>query len=84
MPATSQKIFVGGSDRVAEGKRLVVDVGDATIGIFRVDLSAGETDLPRVRAPRGRALGEEQVQPIFLRKRPSSALPAALVNISAL
>jgi nitrite reductase/ring-hydroxylating ferredoxin subunit len=37
MPATSQKIFVGVSDRVAEGKRLVVDVGDVTVGIFRVE-----------------------------------------------
>jgi nitrite reductase/ring-hydroxylating ferredoxin subunit len=37
MPATSQRVFVGASDRVAEGKRLVVDVGSTTIGIFRVE-----------------------------------------------
>jgi hypothetical protein len=43
MPATSQRVFVGASDRVAEGKRLVVDVGDATIGIFRVEGSSMPT-----------------------------------------
>jgi nitrite reductase/ring-hydroxylating ferredoxin subunit len=37
MPAAVQKSFVGASDRVAEGGRLVVDVGDATVGIFRVE-----------------------------------------------
>jgi nitrite reductase/ring-hydroxylating ferredoxin subunit len=37
MPATSQRAYVGASDRMPEGGRLVVDVGDATIGIFRVD-----------------------------------------------
>lgn len=36
MPATSQKVFVGAGERVSEGGRLVVDVGDTTIGIFRV------------------------------------------------
>ena len=36
MPATSQKVFVGAGDRVPEGGRLVVDVGETTIGIFRV------------------------------------------------
>jgi nitrite reductase/ring-hydroxylating ferredoxin subunit len=37
MPTTSQKVFVGASDRVPEGTRLVVDVADMTIGIFRVE-----------------------------------------------
>ncbi|HKV04363.1 MAG TPA: Rieske (2Fe-2S) protein [Candidatus Acidoferrales bacterium] len=37
MPTTSQKVFVGTSDRVPERGRLVVDVGETTIGIFRVD-----------------------------------------------
>jgi nitrite reductase/ring-hydroxylating ferredoxin subunit len=36
MPATSQKVFVGAGERVPEGGRLVVDVGETTIGIFRV------------------------------------------------
>jgi nitrite reductase/ring-hydroxylating ferredoxin subunit len=36
MSVTSQRFFVGTSDRVAEGGRLVVDVGDKTIGVFRV------------------------------------------------
>jgi nitrite reductase/ring-hydroxylating ferredoxin subunit len=36
MSVTSQRVFVGQSDRVSEGGRLVVDVGDKTIGIFRV------------------------------------------------
>ena len=35
MPATSQRVYVGASARVPEGGRLVVDVGDTTIGIFR-------------------------------------------------
>jgi nitrite reductase/ring-hydroxylating ferredoxin subunit len=35
MPATSQRVFVGAGDRVPEGGRLVVDVGETTIGIFR-------------------------------------------------
>lgn len=35
MPATSQRVHVGASERVPEGGRLVVDVGDTTIGIFR-------------------------------------------------
>jgi len=37
MPATSERVFVGASDRVPEGGRLVVDVGEKTIGIFRVE-----------------------------------------------
>lgn len=37
MPATSQRIYVGVSGRVPEGGRLVVDVADRTVGIFRVD-----------------------------------------------
>jgi nitrite reductase/ring-hydroxylating ferredoxin subunit len=37
MPATSEKSYVGASERVPEGGRLVVDVGDTTIGIFRVE-----------------------------------------------
>jgi nitrite reductase/ring-hydroxylating ferredoxin subunit len=36
MSVTSQRAFVGASDRLPEGGRLVVDVGDKTIGIFRV------------------------------------------------
>jgi nitrite reductase/ring-hydroxylating ferredoxin subunit len=36
MSVTSQRVFVGQSDRVPEGGRLVVDIGDKTIGIFRV------------------------------------------------
>ena len=37
MPATSQRVHVGASERVPEGGRLVVDVGDTTIGIFRFE-----------------------------------------------
>ena len=37
MPATSQRVYVGASERVPEGGRLVVDVGDTTIGIFRFE-----------------------------------------------
>jgi len=37
MPTTSERAYVGRSDRVPEGGRLVVDVGDKTIGIFRID-----------------------------------------------
>lgn len=36
MPATSQRIYVGPSEKVVERGRLVVDVADKTIGIFRV------------------------------------------------
>jgi nitrite reductase/ring-hydroxylating ferredoxin subunit len=36
MSVTSQRVFVGASERVPEGGRLVIDVGDKTIGIFRV------------------------------------------------
>ena len=35
MPATTQRVFVGARDKVPEGGRLVVDVGETTIGIFR-------------------------------------------------
>jgi nitrite reductase/ring-hydroxylating ferredoxin subunit len=35
MPTTSSRIYAGGSDAVPEGGRLVVDVGELTIGIFR-------------------------------------------------
>jgi len=35
MPATTQRVFVGAPDKVPEGGRLVVDVGETTIGIFR-------------------------------------------------
>jgi nitrite reductase/ring-hydroxylating ferredoxin subunit len=37
MPATSQRVHVGVSERVPEGGRLVVDAAEKTIGIFRVD-----------------------------------------------
>jgi nitrite reductase/ring-hydroxylating ferredoxin subunit len=37
MPATSERVYVGPRGRVPEGGRLVVDVGEKTIGIFRVD-----------------------------------------------
>ncbi|MGC2333233.1 MAG: Rieske (2Fe-2S) protein [Candidatus Acidiferrales bacterium] len=37
MPATSQRVYVGAGERVPEGCRLVVDIGDKTIGIFRVE-----------------------------------------------
>ena len=37
MSVTTQRVFVGASERVPEGGRLVVDVGDKTIGIFRVE-----------------------------------------------
>ncbi len=37
MPAATQKAYVCASDRVPEGGRLVVDIGDATIGIFRFE-----------------------------------------------
>jgi nitrite reductase/ring-hydroxylating ferredoxin subunit len=36
MQASSQRAYVAASDQLAEGGRLVVDVGDTTIGIFRV------------------------------------------------
>jgi nitrite reductase/ring-hydroxylating ferredoxin subunit len=35
MPATTQRVFVGANEKVPEGGRLVVDVGETTIGIFR-------------------------------------------------
>jgi nitrite reductase/ring-hydroxylating ferredoxin subunit len=35
MPATTQRVFVGAGDKVPEGGRLVVDVGETTVGIFR-------------------------------------------------
>lgn len=34
---TSQIVLVGPSERVPEGGRLVIDIGDRTIGIFRVE-----------------------------------------------
>ena len=37
MPATSQRVYVGRGEKVPEGGRLVVDVGETTMGIFRVD-----------------------------------------------
>jgi len=37
MPATTQRVFVGAREKVPEGGRLVVDVGETTIGIFRAD-----------------------------------------------
>ena len=36
MPATSQRVYVGASASVPEGGRFVVDVGEKTVGIFRV------------------------------------------------
>jgi nitrite reductase/ring-hydroxylating ferredoxin subunit len=36
MPTTSSRVYAGASSAVPEGGRLVVDVGDLTIGIFRV------------------------------------------------
>ena len=48
MPATSERVFVGTSDRVAEGGRFVVDVGEKTVGIFRVEGKlTGQYDKPR-------------------------------------
>ncbi len=35
MPAITQRVFVGAREKVPEGGRLVVDVGQTTIGIFR-------------------------------------------------
>lgn len=35
MAATTQRVFVGAREKVPEGGRLVVDVGETTIGIFR-------------------------------------------------
>lgn len=37
MTSTSQRVFVGTSDKVPEGGRLVIDVGDKTVGIFRFE-----------------------------------------------
>jgi nitrite reductase/ring-hydroxylating ferredoxin subunit len=37
MPVTSQKVFVGAREQVPEGGRLVVDVAEKTVGIFRVE-----------------------------------------------
>lgn len=36
MSVTSQRAFVGASERVPEGGRLVIDVGGKTVGVFRV------------------------------------------------
>ena len=45
--------LVGPSDRVADGGRLVVDIGDVTVGIFRVDgqLYAYENTCPHQGGP---------------------------------
>ncbi|HXJ17236.1 MAG TPA: Rieske (2Fe-2S) protein [Candidatus Polarisedimenticolia bacterium] len=53
MPATSQRVYVGASERVPEGGRLVVDVGEKTVGIFRVDgrLHAWENTCPHQGGP---------------------------------
>jgi nitrite reductase/ring-hydroxylating ferredoxin subunit len=53
MPLTSQRIFVGASERVPEGGRLVIDIGDKTIGVFRVDgkLYAWENRCPHQGGP---------------------------------
>jgi nitrite reductase/ring-hydroxylating ferredoxin subunit len=53
MPATSQRVYVGASERVPEGGRLVVDAGDKTVGIFRVDggLHAWENVCPHQGGP---------------------------------
>jgi nitrite reductase/ring-hydroxylating ferredoxin subunit len=37
MRETSQRVYVGSGERVPEGGRLVVDIGDKTIGIFRFE-----------------------------------------------
>ena len=37
MPTTSQRSFVGTRERVPEGGRLVVDIGETTVGIFRFE-----------------------------------------------
>jgi nitrite reductase/ring-hydroxylating ferredoxin subunit len=37
MPAAAQKSYVCPSDRVPEGGRLVVDIGEVTIGVFRFE-----------------------------------------------
>lgn len=36
MPATTQRVFAGAREKVPEGGRLVIDVGETTIGVFRV------------------------------------------------
>ncbi|HTW22328.1 MAG TPA: Rieske (2Fe-2S) protein [Candidatus Baltobacteraceae bacterium] len=37
MTTLSQKVFVGSSERVPERGRLVIDIGDKVIGIFRFE-----------------------------------------------
>jgi nitrite reductase/ring-hydroxylating ferredoxin subunit len=53
MTAISQRVFVGASDRVPEGGRLVIDVGDKTVGIFRFEgkLYAWENRCPHQGGP---------------------------------
>jgi nitrite reductase/ring-hydroxylating ferredoxin subunit len=36
MPAATQRVFAGAREKVLEGGRLVIDVGETTIGLFRV------------------------------------------------
>jgi nitrite reductase/ring-hydroxylating ferredoxin subunit len=36
MPTTTQRVFAGAREKVPEGGRLVIDVGEITIGLFRV------------------------------------------------
>lgn len=53
MPTASERVFVSASDHIGDGSRLVVDVGDKTIGIFRVDgkLYAWQNVCPHQRGP---------------------------------
>ncbi len=53
MTVTLQRVFVGASERVPEDGRLVVDIGDKTIGIFRVEgkLYAWENTCPHQGGP---------------------------------
>lgn len=53
MTATSQRVFVGASERVPERGRLVIDVGDKTVGIFRFEgkLYAWENTCPHQGGP---------------------------------
>jgi nitrite reductase/ring-hydroxylating ferredoxin subunit len=37
MPAATQRVFAGAREKVPEGGRLVIDVGETTIGVFRVE-----------------------------------------------
>jgi nitrite reductase/ring-hydroxylating ferredoxin subunit len=53
MPATSQRVFIGASERVPERGRLVVDVAQKTVGIFRFEgrLYAWENTCPHQGGP---------------------------------